>query len=98
MAVALSRVRHLPGLHGIHSAGAPELFPKTPTLTFYKSSYSSRYLVFTPVETTAENRSTRPAEADGRAAGAAGQVRRAALRLPGERGRDPVHRLSATST
>ena len=58
MAVALSRFGTFSGLHGIHSAGAPELFPNTPTLTFYKSSYSSRYLVFTPVETSTENRST----------------------------------------
>jgi hypothetical protein len=60
MAVALSRFGTFSGLHGIHSAGAPELF-QTPTLTFYKSGYSSGYLVFTPVRTTAENRA-RPAK------------------------------------
>jgi uncharacterized protein DUF929 len=50
MAVALSRFGTLSPLKGIHSAPAPEVFPSTATLTFYKSSYSSQYLTFTPVE------------------------------------------------
>jgi Domain of unknown function (DUF929) len=49
MAVALSRFGTLSPLHGIHSSST-DVFPKTATLTFYKSSYTSRYLVFTPVE------------------------------------------------
>jgi hypothetical protein len=49
MAVALSRFGTLSGLHYIHSSGT-DVYPDTPTLTFYKSSYSSRYLTFTPVE------------------------------------------------
>ena len=58
MATALSRFGTFSGLHGIHSAGAPELYPNTPTLSFYKSAYTSKYLVFTPVETTTANKAT----------------------------------------
>jgi thiol-disulfide isomerase/thioredoxin len=50
MAVALSRFGTFSGLRGIHSAGAPEVYPDTPTLTFYKSRYTSKYLTFSPVE------------------------------------------------
>jgi Domain of unknown function (DUF929) len=50
MAIALSRFGTLSPLHGIHSAPAPESDPSTPTLTFYQSTYTSPYLVFTPVE------------------------------------------------
>ncbi|HZE15348.1 MAG TPA: DUF929 family protein, partial [Mycobacterium sp.] len=50
MAVALSRFGTLSPLHGIHSAPKPEVYPDTATLTFYKTSYSSKYLAFTPVE------------------------------------------------
>jgi hypothetical protein len=49
MAVALSRFGTLSPLHGIHSSSV-DVDPSTPTLTFYKSSYTSRYLTFTPVE------------------------------------------------
>ncbi|HEU5418911.1 MAG TPA: DUF929 family protein [Streptosporangiaceae bacterium] len=50
MAVALSRFGSLSTpLKGIHSS-AQDLFPNTATLTFYKTSYSSQYLTFTPVE------------------------------------------------
>jgi Domain of unknown function (DUF929) len=49
MAVALSRFGTFSPLHGIHSSSS-DSFPNTATLTFYKSSYSSKYLVFTPVE------------------------------------------------
>jgi thiol-disulfide isomerase/thioredoxin len=49
MAVALSRFGTLSPLHGIHSSGT-DTFPNTATLTFYKSSYSSKYLTFTAVE------------------------------------------------
>ena len=37
-------------LRGIHSAPAPEAYPNTATLTFYKSTYTSEHLVFVPVE------------------------------------------------
>jgi thiol-disulfide isomerase/thioredoxin len=49
MAVALSRFGTFSGLHFIHSSST-DVYPDTPTLSFYKSSYASRYLAFTPVE------------------------------------------------
>ncbi|HUZ23896.1 MAG TPA: DUF929 family protein [Streptosporangiaceae bacterium] len=49
MAVALSRFGTLSPLRGIHSSST-DTDPNTPTLTFYKSSYTSKYLTFTPVE------------------------------------------------
>jgi hypothetical protein len=49
MAEALSRFGTLSPLRGIHSSPT-DTDPNTATLTFYKSSYSSPYLVFTPVE------------------------------------------------
>jgi thiol-disulfide isomerase/thioredoxin len=58
MAVALSRFgTFTTPLHGIHSSST-DTDPNTPTLTFYKSSYSSPYLTFTPVEN--ENRDRGP--------------------------------------
>jgi thiol-disulfide isomerase/thioredoxin len=57
MAVALSRFGTLSTpLHGIHSA-SNDAFPNTATLTFYKTGYNSKYLVFTPVENEDINRS-----------------------------------------
>jgi thiol-disulfide isomerase/thioredoxin len=49
MAVALSRFGTFGPLWGIHSS-ATDVYPNTPTLTFYKQQYSSPYLTFTPVE------------------------------------------------
>ena len=49
MAVALSRFGTFGALQGIHSS-VNDIFPNTPTLTFYKQQYSSPYLAFTPVE------------------------------------------------
>jgi Domain of unknown function (DUF929) len=57
MAVALSRFGTFTGLHGIHSSSS-DVPPSIPTLTFYKTGYTSKYLVFTPVETTTEDRNT----------------------------------------
>ena len=55
MAVALSRFGTFSTpLHGIHSSST-DTDPNTPTLTFYKSSYSSPYLTFTPVENEDRN-------------------------------------------
>jgi hypothetical protein len=56
MIVALSRFGTFSGLSTIHSAskdgaGTAEPYPNTPTWTFYKSTYSSQYVTFTPVET-----------------------------------------------
>jgi thiol-disulfide isomerase/thioredoxin len=49
MVVALSRFGTFSGLHFIHSS--PTDNPASiPTLTFYKSSYTSKYVTFTPVE------------------------------------------------
>ncbi len=50
MAVALSRFgTFTTPLRGIHSSPT-DAYPNTSTLTFYKSGYTSKYLVFTPVE------------------------------------------------
>jgi hypothetical protein len=49
MAVALSKFGTLSPLHGIHSSST-DTDPNTPTLTFYKTTYTSKYLTFTPVE------------------------------------------------
>lgn len=53
--VALSRFGTFSGLSAARSgiangAGQPEPYPATPTWTFYGSSYTSRYLTFSPVE------------------------------------------------
>ena len=51
MAVALSRFGTLSGVTFIRS-DSNDVFSNTSTLTFYKSSYTSKYLTFVPVETT----------------------------------------------
>jgi Domain of unknown function (DUF929) len=51
MIVALSRFGTFSGLSTVHSSST-DTDPNTPTWTFYKSSYSSQYVTFTPVETT----------------------------------------------
>jgi Domain of unknown function (DUF929) len=65
MAVALNRFGTLSPLRGIYSA-SNDADPHTASLTFYKSSYSSNYLVFTPVEnqtvTHATLQNTTPAQ------------------------------------
>jgi Domain of unknown function (DUF929) len=53
---ALSRFGTFSGLSTIHSAsvngtGQAEPYPNTPTFTFHGSTYTSKYLTFTPVET-----------------------------------------------
>jgi thiol-disulfide isomerase/thioredoxin len=50
LTVALSKFGTFQHLGFIHSAPAPETDPSTPTLTFYKSTYTSNYLVFDPTE------------------------------------------------
>jgi Domain of unknown function (DUF929) len=55
MILALSRFGTFAKLTPIHSAakngsGQSEVYPNTPTWTFYGSSYTSQYLTFTPVE------------------------------------------------
>jgi thiol-disulfide isomerase/thioredoxin len=49
MATALSRFGHFTPLKGVHSSSS-DVYPNTATLTFYGSTYTSNYLVFTPVE------------------------------------------------
>lgn len=49
MVVALSRFGTFSGLTATHS-GTLDVFPGTQTFSFYKSTYSSPYLHFTPVE------------------------------------------------
>lgn len=51
MAQALSRFGTFSGLKFIHSDPS-DVYPSTPTLTFYKSTYTSKYVAFTPVEET----------------------------------------------
>jgi thiol-disulfide isomerase/thioredoxin len=50
LTVALSKFGTFRNLGFIHSAPAPETDPSTPTLTYYKSSYTSNYVVFDPTE------------------------------------------------
>jgi Domain of unknown function (DUF929) len=49
LVVALSRFGSFSNLRLIHSSST-DVYPNTPTLSFYKSSYTSKYLTFTPVE------------------------------------------------
>jgi len=57
MAVALSRFGTFSPLKGIHSSST-DISPNTATLTFYRSTYTSKYLVFTPVENQDLNHNT----------------------------------------
>jgi hypothetical protein len=57
MAVALSRFGTFTGLHLIHS-DSDDIFSNTMTLSFYQSTFSSKYLTFVPVETTTEDKAT----------------------------------------
>ncbi|MGI9005421.1 MAG: DUF929 family protein [Streptosporangiaceae bacterium] len=50
LAVALSRFGSFSGVGLIHSKGGAEAYPLTPTLTFYKSAYTSKYVTFSPTE------------------------------------------------
>jgi Domain of unknown function (DUF929) len=50
MTVALSRFGTFSGLHFIRSSGS-DVYSNTSTLSFYKSTYTSKYLTFSPVET-----------------------------------------------
>jgi len=51
MIVALSRFGTFSGLSTVHSSSI-DVDPNTPTWTFYKSTYTSKYLTFSPVELT----------------------------------------------
>jgi thiol-disulfide isomerase/thioredoxin len=56
IAAALGRFGTFSPLRGIHSSPT-DTPPSIPTLTFYKSTYTSKYLTFTPVETQKVDRS-----------------------------------------
>jgi hypothetical protein len=60
LVAALSRFGTFKNLQITQSAGGLEAFPNTPTFSFYKSSYSSPYLTFEPVET--ETNAKKPLE------------------------------------
>jgi len=49
MIVALSRFGTFSGLHTVHSSSS-DIYPNTPSWSFYQSTYTSKYLTFTPVE------------------------------------------------
>lgn len=49
LAAAVSRFGTLSGLNLIHSS-PDDIYPSTPTLSFAKASYTSKYLAFVPVE------------------------------------------------
>jgi hypothetical protein len=56
MVVALSRFGTFSNLHFIHST-SNDVYSNTSTLTFYQSSYTSKYLTFRPLETfTVDNK------------------------------------------
>lgn len=57
LTVALSRFGTFSGLRGIHSSPT-DVYPSQPTLTYYGSTYTSRYLVFASVETTTQDPNT----------------------------------------
>jgi Domain of unknown function (DUF929) len=52
---ALSRFGTFTGLKTTHSS-VTDVYPNTPTWTFYGSTYSSPYITYTPVETTTNER------------------------------------------
>lgn len=54
MVLALSKFGHFSGLTNIHSSPT-DVYPSTQTFSFYKSSFTSQYLKFTPVETETVN-------------------------------------------
>lgn len=49
IAAALSRFGHLTGLRFIHSSPT-DVYADTPTLSFYKSAFTSGYVTFVPIE------------------------------------------------
>ncbi|HXP20869.1 MAG TPA: DUF929 family protein [Streptosporangiaceae bacterium] len=57
LVVALSRFGTFSGLHFIHSSST-DVNPNTPTLSFYKASYTSKYLVFTTTEAQTVTKAT----------------------------------------
>jgi Domain of unknown function (DUF929) len=58
MVQALSRFGTFSGLQGIHSSST-DAYPSTPTVTFYGSHYTSKYVTFTPLETAGLTQNSR---------------------------------------
>ncbi len=58
MVNAFSRFGTFKGLQTTTSAGSPEVFPNTDTFSFAKSTYTSPYIVFEPVETQTRDHAT----------------------------------------
>lgn len=57
MVMALSKFGTFSGLHGT-SSSSTDVNPSTPTFAFYHSTFTSKYVTFTMVETIANNDST----------------------------------------
>jgi Domain of unknown function (DUF929) len=57
MIVALSRFGTFKNLQMTHSS-TTDVYPNTPTFTFYGSTYTSQYIDFVPVEETGQDQST----------------------------------------
>ena len=97
VAAALDRFGVLSGTKFIHSSPT-DVYPSTPTMSFYKSSYASKYVAFVPVEWYSEktgfgdpDRLRLPAAAHDGAGRPVQQVRR--RRVPVRRHRQPVRRV-----
>jgi Domain of unknown function (DUF929) len=56
MIVALSRFGSFSNLQFSHSAPSPEDYPSTATLSFFESTYSSKYISFLPIENLTVNK------------------------------------------
>src|SRR3984885_3970042 len=59
VAAALGRFGVLSGTKFIHSSPT-DVYPSTPTMSFYKSSYTSKYVAFVPVELYSEKPDSAP--------------------------------------
>jgi thiol-disulfide isomerase/thioredoxin len=57
MVMALSKFGSFAGLHGT-SSSATDVNPSTPTFAFFRSTFTSKYLAFVPVETLANDEKT----------------------------------------
>jgi hypothetical protein len=55
MIIAMSRFGNFSGLH-YTASNSTDVYPNTPTFTFYNATYQSNYISFVGVETTTRNR------------------------------------------
>jgi thiol-disulfide isomerase/thioredoxin len=58
LVVALSKFGTFTNLKYMLSAPSPEVYPNTPTFSFYGSTYSSQYITFVPVEQQDRDKNT----------------------------------------